>query len=299
MMREKKYIDWLRGVLSSESVGDDAAVVNIDGSELVFTTDLLVEGTHFHADTPPRLVGRKAAAVSLSDIAAMAASPVCAVLSVCLRRGCGENFSKEILLGAREIAGEFGLEIVGGDTTSSDECSCISCAAIGRSPEGGAVGRAGARAGDSVLVTGTLGGSLLGRHLQFVPRVREAEKVLSVARPSAMIDISDGLACDLGHILEESSVGAVIVEKDIPVSDNARGLSKDDGRSALEHALHDGEDYELLMTASEERAEKILMAGLDCGVTLIGRITDGKGLNIRDESGVERVVETFGYEHEW
>ena len=298
-MREKEYIDWLRGVLSSESVGDDAAVVDIGGSELVFTTDLLVEGTHFRADTPPRLVGRKAAVVSLSDIAAMGASPVCAVLSVCFCRGCGANFSKEILLGAVEIAGEFGLEIVGGDTTSSDECSCISCAAIGRSPEGGAVARAGARAGDSVLVTGTLGGSLLGRHLQFVPRVREAEKILSVARPSAMIDISDGLACDLGHILEESSVGAVIVEKDIPVSDNARSLSKDDGRSALEHALHDGEDYELLMTASEERAEKILMAGLDCGVTLIGRITDGEGLNIRDESGVERVVETSGYEHEW
>ncbi len=298
-MREKEYIDWLRGVLSSESVGDDAAVVNVGGSEVVFTTDLLVEGTHFSADTPPRLVGRKTVAVSLSDIAAMGASTMCAVLSVCLRRGCGEEFSKDLFLGARGIAGEFGLEIVGGDTTSSNECSCISCAAIGCSPKGGAVARAGARAGDVVLVTGTLGGSLLGRHLQFVPRVHEAEKILSVARPNAMIDISDGLACDLGHILEESGVGAVIVEKDIPVSDDARRLSKDDGRSALEHALHDGEDYELLMAVSEDQAKKILAVGLDCGVTSLGTITAGAGLKICDESGAERAIETTGYEHEW
>jgi thiamine-monophosphate kinase len=298
-MREKEYVNWLRGTLSSGYVGDDAAAVDINGSEAVFTTDLLVAGTHFRADTPPRLVGRKAAAVSLSDIAAMGASPVCAVLSVCFLRGCGEEFSKEVLLGARGIANEFGLEIVGGDTTSSDECSCIACSAVGRSPKGGAVRRSGAREGDVILATGTLGGSLLGGHLQFVPRVREAEKILSLARPSAMIDVSDGLACDIGHILEESGVGAVIVEKDIPVSNDAGELSKDDGRSALEHALHDGEDYELVMTVSEKDAEKILGAGLDCGVTSIGKITAGAGLRIRNESGVERDVETAGYEHEW
>ncbi len=298
-MREKEYIDWLRDVLSSKYVGDDAAVIDIEGVELVFTTDLLVEGTHFRADTEPRMVGRKAAAVSLSDIAAMGASPVCAVLSICFRRGCGESFARELLLGAVDVAGEFGLEIVGGDTTSSEGGLSVSCAAIGRSPMGGAMRRGGARRGDAILVTGALGGSLLGRHLEFVPRVREAAKILSVIRPNAMIDISDGLACDLGHILEESGIGAVIVEEDIPVSDDARKLSKDDGRSALEHALHDGEDYELLMTVPANQMEKILGLGLGCGVTSIGRITAGTDLKLRDRSGAERAIETTGYEHEW
>ncbi len=286
-MREKEYIDWLRGALSSKYIGDDAAVINIGGLELVFTTDLLVEGTHFQAGTDPRMIGRKAAAVSLSDIAAMGASPVCAVLSVCFRRGCGEDFARELLLGAGGLADEFGMEIVGGDTTSSDGEFSVSCAAIGRSPEGGAVRRGGARVGDVILVTGTLGGSLLGGHLEFVPRVREAKKILSVARPNAMIDISDGLACDLGHILEESGVGAVIVEEDVPVSDD------------LEHALHDGEDFELLMSVPADKVEKILDLKLECGVTAIGTITSGAGLNIRDESGTERAIETTGYEHAW
>lgn len=299
MMREREYIEWLRGALSSEYVGDDTAVVEIDGSELIFTTDLLVEGTHFDGGTPPRLVGRKAIGVSLSDIAAMGGAPVCAVLSVCLRRGCGEKFSKEILLGAREMADEFGLDIVGGDTTSSEQCCSLSTAAIGRSPAGGAVKRSGAREGDAVLVTGTLGGSVLGGHLQFVPRVREAEKILTLARPSAMIDVSDGLACDLGHILEESGVGAVIIEEQIPVSGDAKNLSRKDGKPALDHALHDGEDYELLMTLPENEAGNILAAGLDCGVTSIGRITAGGGLRLREPSGAEREIETVGYEHQW
>ncbi len=298
-MRESAYIEWVRGVLSSGYVGDDAAVVAIDNTEIVFTTDLLVEGTHFDSSAPPRLIGRKAIAVSLSDIAAMGSTPVCAVLSICLRRGCGDEFARELFTGAREIAGEFGLEIVGGDTASSDVCCSINVAAIGRPPEGGAVARGGAAEGDAVLVTGALGGSSLGRHLDFAPRVREAQKILSMARPSAMIDISDGLACDLDHILKESDVGAVILEDRIPVSDDALSLSKDDGKSPLYHALHDGEDFELLMTVSRNDADRILSAGLDCGVSLIGEITGGTGLKIRDDSGTERAVETAGYEHGW
>lgn len=298
-MREKEYIEWVRGVLSSGYVGDDAAVVAIGGTEIVFTTDLLVEGTHFDGGTPPRLIGRKAVAVSLSDIAAMGGTPVCAVLSICLRRGCGEEFSKELFTGAMEIAGEFDLEIVGGDTASSDVSCSINVAAVGRPPDGGVITRGGAAEGDAVLVTGALGGSSLGRHLDFVPRVREAQKILSMARPNAMIDISDGLACDLGHILKESDVGAVILEDRIPVSDDARSLSKDDGKSPLHHAFHDGEDFELLMTVSRDDADKILSAGLDCGVSSIGRITGEKGLRIAGPDGSEREVEEVGYEHKW
>ena len=277
-MRERDYIRWLRGALASPHVGDDTAVLAPPGNDLLFTTDLLVEGTHFPAGTDPKLVGRKAVAASLSYIAAMGGIPKYAVLSVCLRRGCGDEAAKAVLIGAAEVAREFDTEIVGGDTTSSEGCFTVCVAMLGAAPEGGPVLRSGAAEGDRILVTGRLGGSIRGGHLTFTPRVREAAAILAAARPSAMIDVSDGLVTDLGHIIEESGVGAVLQEDAIPCGEGC----------TVENALSDGEDYELLMTAQKGEADKILALGLECGVTAIGTM-----------EGEEGPLDGAGYEHEW
>ncbi len=298
-MQETEYMEWVRRTLSSGYVGDDTAIVQMGSQETLLTTDLLVEGTHFESDTPPELVGRKAIAVSLSDIAAMGGAPVCAVISVCFRRGCGEGYATALFEGARNIAGEFGCEIVGGDTTSSETSCCVNVAMVGLPPAGGAIRRSGAAEGDSILVTGTLGGSLRGRHLEFVPRVREARAIMDVGKITSMIDVSDGLATDLAHILEESGVGAMLDEELIPVSDAAGAIACEDEKPALEHALFDGEDFELLFTAGADDAERLLALNLECGITQIGRIVAGEGIRLRDESGRERELERGGYEHQW
>ncbi len=287
-MRERDYIRWLREALASSYVGDDTAVVTPPGGNLLFTTDLLVEGTHFAEGTDPKLIGRKAVAASLSDIAAMGGIPKYAVLSVCLRRGCREDAAKGLLAGAADIAREFETEIVGGDTTSSESCFAVCVAMLGAAPAGGPVRRSGAADGDEILVTGRLGGSIGGGHLTFTPRVREAAAILAAARPSAMIDVSDGLATDLGHIVEESGVGAVLREEAVPLGEGC----------TIENALSDGEDYELLLTASAGEARKIVALGLECGVTSIGTM-GGEGVRIAGPSGDERPAGGAGYEHEW
>src|ERR1019366_5184421 len=210
----------------------------------LITTDMLLEGSHFVlADVGPRRVGRKAMAVNLSDIAAMGGRPIAAFASVALPRGNTEVIAKELYLGMLDMAAPFHTDIAGGDTNSWNGGLVISVTVLGEPGPQGPILRRGARPGDWLFVTGPLGGSILGKHLDFTPRIKEALLLQEHAAIHAMIDISDGLSADAFHICEESACGLVLVAERIPIADAARGLAV--GKAPLDHALTDGEDFEL------------------------------------------------------
>ncbi len=263
MPGEFEYLSWLRartpaapGVLVGP--GDDCAVLEPPARPLLVTTDMLMDGTDFVlSECGARAAGRKAMAANLSDIAAMAGTPRFAVVSVALPRAAGGT-AELLYLGLRDCADEFDVAIVGGDTNSWDGKLVISVTAFGEAHARGAVLRSGARPGDWLFVTGPLGGSIRGRHLTFTPRVREALALADAVELRAMCDISDGLAADLNHILEESRCGAVLHANAIPISNDAHELARTSGKSALKHALSDGEDFELVFAVSPEDGANLL-----------------------------------------
>jgi thiamine-monophosphate kinase len=299
---EFAYIDWLRQRTPSDSrvlvgPGDDTAVLRwTTGAPCLVTTDMLLEGSCFRlAEAGPRQVGRKAMAVNLSDIAAMAGKPVAAVVSVGLPRQGGRALAEELYLGLREMADAFDTVIVGGDTNSWDGPLSIAVTLLGEPTSGGPVCRSGARPGDWLLVTGPLGGSILGKHLTFTPRVREARELHSLADLHAMIDISDGLAADVNHLCEESQCGAVLRAEAIPVSAAAKSIH--DGHTPLEHALTDGEDFELVFALPAADAQRLLQTQPISGITLthIGECVE-QGLWL-EENGGRKPLEPRGYVH--
>jgi thiamine-monophosphate kinase len=302
MTGEFAYIDWLRRQTPSDprvliGPGDDTAALRLTpGRPCLVTTDMLLEGSHFLlAEVEPRRVGRKAMAVNLSDIAAMAGRPVAAVVSVGLPRTGGRALAEELYRGLREVADAFDTAVVGGDTNSWTGGLVIAVTVLGEATERGPVRRSGARPGDWLLTTGPLGGSLRGKHFDFTPRVREALRLHELADLHAMIDISDGLAADLNHILEESGCGAVLQAEAIPISDAARQMN--DGRTPLEHALSDGEDFELVLAVSPEDGRRLVETQPVAGLTLV-RIGEcvGTGLWL-EEAGRRRPLEPQGYVH--
>ncbi len=260
--------------------GDDAALVDWSGGAgLIATTDMLLEGSCFRLEEAgPRRVGRKAMAVNLSDIAAMAARPVAALVSVGLPRRGGRALAEELYQGMREVADAFDTPIVGGDTNSWDGPLVINVTLLGEATERGVVRRNGARPGDWLMATGSFGGSILGKHLDFTPRVREALQLHQAAPLHAMIDVSDGLAADVFHLCEESGCGAVLCAEAIPIAEAARAMN--DGRSPLDHALGDGEDFELVFAVAAEDGRKLVEAQPVGGVapTHIGEFVSEKGL---------------------
>jgi thiamine-monophosphate kinase len=307
-MGEFEYIAWLREQTRREQgrgdprvlvgIGDDAAVLAPPARPLLVTTDMLLEGSHFVlAEAGPRRVGRKALAVNLSDIAAMAAKPLAAVVSVGLPRGAGESLATELYHGLREMADAFDTALVGGDTNSWTGGLVISVTLLGEATPRGAVRRAGAKPGDWLFVTGPLGGSIRAQHLDFMPRVREALALHEQAELHAMIDISDGLAADVGHICEESGCGVVLRAEAIPVSDAARGMG--DGKTPLEHALSDGEDFELAFAVAPADGQRLLEKQPIGGITLshIGEFSADTGLRL-EEGGSTRVIKADGYAHQ-
>ena len=264
-MSEFAYIDWIRRHTPHDpriliGPGDDTAALRWPTNKpLLVTTDMLLDGSCFRlAEVGPRRVGRKAMAVNLSDIAAMAGKPVAAVVSVGLPRTGGRAVGEELYRGLREMADAFDVALIGGDTNSWDGPLVISVTVLGEATERGPVRRSGARAGDWLFVTGALGGSIRGRHLDFIPRVREALALHAAVPLRAMIDISDGLAADVNHLCEESRCGAVIRAQDIPISVDARQMN--DGRSPQDHALCDGEDFELAFAVAPEDGHLLLTA---------------------------------------
>jgi thiamine-monophosphate kinase len=327
---EFAFIDWLRQrTPAAQRVllgpGDDTAVVQWPSGPCLITTDMLLEGSCFLLEdttsrigalagasglqrtkgteetkgswgvATPRQVGRKSMAVNLSDIAAMAGRPVAAVVSVGLPRRRGRALAEELYLGMREMADAFDTAIVGGDTNSWDGPLVVSITVVGEPGPGGVIQRAGARPGDWLLVTGPLGGSILGKHLDFIPRVREALALASLVPLAAMIDLSDGLAADVAKLCAESHCGAVLRAESIPVAPSAHQLQ--DGKSPLQHALGDGEDFELVFALAPEEARRLLEQQPIPGIALnaIGEcVPEGLWL---EEGGVRRPLEPTGYVH--
>lgn len=243
-------------------VGDDLAWVRGSGDRgFLLGADMLLDGVHFDSRRHTmRAIGRKAVACNLSDCAAMAVRPVAATVSLALRRGMTMRQANDLMRGAAAAAKEFDAEIVGGDTTVWDHPLAIDVAIVAEPyARVQPVQRDGARAGDRILVTGPLGGSLLGKHMTFTPRVGEARRLALRlgARLHAMMDVSDGLLLDLHRMCAASRVGACLVEEEVQeaVSAAARRAEVRDGRSALDHALSDGEDFELLIAAAVDDSE--------------------------------------------
>jgi thiamine-monophosphate kinase len=297
---EDGFVAWIRGQIPARAgvlvgPGDDTAVLAATARPLLVTTDMLLEGSCFRlAEAGPYRVGRKAMAVNLSDIAAMAGVPRAALLSVGLPRTGPPDLVRELFRGAADLARDFNVAVVGGDTNSHDGGLVISVTLLGDATDRGAVVRSGARPGDRLFVTGPLGGSILGHHLDFVPRVREALALHAAVQIRAMIDISDGLAKDLHRLCGESRCGAVVDPALIPIADAARAVG--DGVDPLHHALADGEDFELLFAVAPDDADR-LTAAAPVPVYPIGSCIES-GIWLRDESG-RRPLPPYGYEHNW
>jgi len=283
----------------SLGIGDDAAAVRLDATrETLVAADMLMEGVHFDfTSVTAKQAGRKALAVNLSDLAAMAAIPRFALLSVALTSQTDQYFASEILQGFLELAGEFDTALIGGDTNAWSGPCVISVTVIGEATEQGIVKRDGAQVGDAIFVTGELGGSLLGRHLDFTPRVQAALSLHRHINIHAMIDLSDGLASDLPHILGASQVGAILQQDAVPVSESATHLN--DTLTPWEHAIGDGEDFELLFTAHEKALDSLPDEILsDIRVTKIGNIIAEKELLYRDQQGELHPLPATGWHHQ-
>ena len=301
-MSEFRHIAWIRQQLPADprvviGAGDDAALVRLPQGELLATVDMLLEGVHFSlTEATPAQVGRKAMNVNLSDVAAMAGTPLFALLAVGLPPNSPKELAAELFNGLKEAADRFGVAIIGGDTNSSRSGVVISVAVLGAPHPNGVVRRSGARPGDVLMVTGKLGYSRLGKHLDFTPRIAEAKRLHERCRLTAMMDLSDGLGGDLFHLARESGVGAIIDADVLPINDGP-----DDDRSPLHHALSDGEDFELLFTTPPADVDRLLheqpLADLGVPLTRIGVITQEPGVRLR-QSGVERPFEPSGYVHE-
>lgn len=293
MAAEFEFIDWIRAQSEkSDRVlvppGDDLAVLKWSGDDLLLVgNDQVLDGVHFDSKThSPRDIGRKVMNRNLSDCAAMACLPAAAVTTAALPRGTSMDYAKELYLGMRDAAAIYDCPIVGGDTASWDGKLVMTVTILGRSGGIIPVTRNGARVGDRIYVTGALGGSLLGRHMNFTPRIAEARYFAQIGI-SAMIDLSDGLSRDLRHICSQSNVGALIEAVSIPVHEDAIEMRRD-GHSPLEHALHDGEDYELLFTS--ELAD---LPGLMC----IGAIAEPPGIWLVHPDDRREPLEPKGWEH--
>ena len=298
---ELDFVEWLRTRQKAHprvalGIGDDMAVLVAAAGFSLLTSDMLLDGVHFDAQRQPLdQIGRKAIACSLSDCAAMATRPVAATVSVALPRSMTLAQAQELYGGMLGIAEAFDLSIVGGDTTRWAQSLVIDVHMLAEPwPDIDPVTRNGARAGDRLCVTGALGGSLLGRHLQFMPRVLEARRLGEALGVDlhAMMDISDGLALDLWRMTQASGVGALLDERLLrqAVHDDARRATKLDGRSVLDHVLTDGEDFELLIASGAEVSLSDVM------LIPIGEVIDS-GLSMRQRDGAVVSVEPRGFVH--
>ncbi len=294
-------------------VGDDAALIQVsDGNVLAVSTDMLVNGTHFLPDADPFLLGHKTLAVNLSDMAAMGANPRWATLAIALPN-VNEAWLGKFSAGFFALADQHGVELIGGDTTRGPLNLCVTI--MGEVPHGKALLRSGAQAGDEIWVSGRLGDAALAlAHLQgravlsgtefaacaqalHQPQPRVALGLALRGVANSVIDISDGLLADLGHILEASEVGAQIdlmkIPASLPVSNNFNQPL------GLQCVLAGGDDYELCFTAPVARHAEVLRisAKLDLRLTCIGEIVAWQGCIVHDAAGKPLKLESSGYDH--
>lgn len=278
--------------------GDDCALLDPEGRRVLVTTDAVVEGVHFEPGARPEDVGYKAVATNLSDVAAMGGQPWAMVATYGLPAGLPADHGDRLLSGMLEAAAPHGVALVGGDIVAS-RVLWVSVTLLGQDVLGRVVTRAGARPGDLLLVTGELGGSILGRHLRPVARVAEGLALNRDWRPTAMIDLSDGLAGDLRHVCRLSGVGAEIEARSLPVSAAAKELARRTGRAPWEHALTDGEDYELLFAIAPAEAEALVARPpFETPLTRVGRVLPREaGIVLVRPDGSRGPLDLAGYEH--
>jgi thiamine-monophosphate kinase len=299
-----------------KGIGDDAAILRPSpGMVSLVTTDLLLEGVHFNLDfTDPYRLGKKAVAVNLSDMAACGGIPTAFLVSLAAPVKTEMAFVRSLYQGMLEQAQEFKMPLAGGDT-SRGERLLIAITLIGEAEEAKVIYRSGARKGDLIFVTGTLGDAALGlqqlkkgkregiaitRHLAPIPRVKEGREIARLGLATAMIDISDGLMADLGHICEASAVGAKVQLSRLPLSEEYRREIAQYNADTYLLAVIGGEDYELLFTAPEERTAAIQKLAREFGIpiTMIGEIAaDSHGVMIYGEDGKVYPVKQQGYDH--
>ncbi len=302
-----------------QGVGDDCALIDAGDRTFAITCDMLVEQRHFFSDADPEALGHKALAVNLSDLAAAGATPRCFLLALALPRA-DEGWLAAFARGLFGLAEAFDCELIGGDTTRAPQWHeapgplTICITALGETPPGQALSRAGARPGDDLWVSGTLGDAALALALadgsatagaadrqacsarfdRPTPRVRLGERLRGLA--SAAIDVSDGLLGDLAHIAERSRVGARLRWDDLPRSEALRRQP-----AALQQrcALAGGDDYELLLTAPPDRRAQVIAAGRDAGVpvTRIGEILAAPGIAVLDADGANMETPFSAFDH--
>lgn len=283
-------------------IGDDCALVSVpDGYELAVTTDTMVENIHFFAGSDPRQLGHKLLAVNLSDLAAMGARPVSVTLALTLP-SVDEDWLTAFSEGFLGLAERYSVDLIGGDTTSGP--LTLTVQAMGLVPSGKALRRSSAKPGDFIYLTGALGDAGLGLKIQqgyhcvcpnealrrfHQPEPRIAEGLALIGIANACIDVSDGLAGDLGHILEQGNVGACLDWETLPLSGAVRAYVNETGDWAM--PLTAGDDYELCFTVSPEKAARLT---IDCAK--IGVIESAPGLRL-NKSGVIQSLKSKGYEH--
>jgi thiamine-monophosphate kinase len=304
-------------------IDDDAAVFHPRDEELVVvTTDALVEGVHFRREYfTPFQVGWRSMAANISDIAAMAATPLYAVVSIAVPFSAEVEEVEEIYRGMVALGNRYGVSIVGGDTTRSSGGLFLALTVFGTAPASGVVRRSGARVGDGVYVTGSLGEAQAGllvltrpaafrgqsfpavvaRHLQPLPRVQEALFLRKEVQLTSLIDVSDGLASEVHHLCRLGGVGAVIEESAIPLSPEVQAVAAQLGLEAVEFALSGGEDFELLFTARESEVERVrsqFEERFSLPVTKVGEIVSAhQGVQLRLRSGHVRPLAMSGWNH--
>ena len=274
-----------------KGTGDDAAVLAGKNKDLLLTADMLLEGRHFFLkNTKPFDIGWKAMAVNLSDVAAMGGLPKAAVVSLGAPASTKVSLLKEVYRGLRAAAGRFGADIVGGDTNQGTRLT-LAVTLLGEVEKGRAILRSGARPGDWIFVSGSLGGSYASeKHLRFLPRIREARWLAQNVRVHAMMDISDGLASDIRHICEQSGVGAILNEKTLPIS----------AKCSAREALTDGEDFELLFTVSAKEGSRLLRKKTPQGFprfSHVGWVVRGSRVEWLRRNGRLEKLSGMGFDH--
>ena len=284
--RFKKHIKIDSSVIVGS--GDDCAVLKFNKDKYqLLTCDMIVEGVDFTLKDRLDLIGRKALAISLSDIASCAGIPRHAVVSMGIPKRLKVESVEKIAKGLFALADKFKVNIVGGDLSAANRLT-IYVSLLGEVEKNKLLLRKGAKIGDIIFVTGSLGGSISGKHLKFTPRLKEARFLASNFKVSAMIDVSDSLSQDLGHILKASNAGAVLYEALIPLSKEA---------VKMEDALYGGEEFELLFTMPLKDARKLMKKGL-FDFNPIGRVTDKhSGLILVDKFNKEKHISPKGYRH--
>ena len=304
-------------------IGDDCAVFSLEGDRvLLMTADLMVEEVHFLRTADPEGIGYKLLAVNLSDVAAMGGEPRDAVVSVAIPTDFDVGYMERIYEGLHACAARFGVNVAGGDTTRSPGPLVLNLTLTGRMARDRVCTRSGARPGDLVCVSGTLGDSaaglalllgreaeiasedrayLLRRHHRPEPRVALGQALAETGALTAMIDLSDGAASDLRHICQRSEVSAAVVSDRVPTSPALRSFCRATGTDPMSPALSGGEDYELLFTVDPERAGRIEALGREGDlppVTRIGRIETGPpALFLQAKDGGREPLEASGFDH--